>query len=326
MLIRSINPATEEVIQEIPEFTDLEIEQTLARSQAAFESWRETGFEARAAIIKKTAAYLREHKSKLARIITDEVGKTLAAAEAEVEKSATACDYYAENAPKFLKPEVVATDASESYVRFDPIGPVLAIMPWNFPFWQVFRFAAPAIMAGNTGLLKHAISVQMSARAIVEAFTAAGLPDGVFQMMVVEPPRVKAIIQDPRVKAVTLTGSERAGSQVAMAAGEVIKKTVLELGGSDPFIVLADADLDAAVSAAVTARMQFNAGQSCIAGKRFIVAENLAGEFTAKLKTAVEKLVLGDPLDAKTDIGPLATDKMFETIQRQVKESVEKGA
>lgn len=326
MALRSVNPATLEVIKEIDELSDEQIEQKLTLSQRAFEAWRTTSFSERAALMKRAAEHLRATKDNYAKLMSQEMGKTVAAAVAEVEKCATACDYYADNAESFLSPEVVATDATESFVRFDPIGPVLAVMPWNFPFWQVFRFAAPALMAGNVGLLKHASNVQLSAQAIEETFRAAGFPEGAFLNLSIGSAKVEAVIRDSRIRAVTLTGSEYAGSQVAKQAGEAIKKTVLELGGSDPFIVLADADVDAAVTAALTARLQANAGQSCIAAKRFIVHQDVAAAFTEKLVAAVEKLVVGDPLDAKTDVGPLATEQIVKDIERQVYESTTRGA
>ena len=244
----------------------------------------------------------------------------------EIEKCALTGEYYAENAEKLLSPEEIKTDASNSYARFDPIGTILAVMPWNFPFWQVFRFAAPALMAGNVGVLKHASNVQMSASAIEEIFSESGFPAGCFLNLAIGSSKVESIIRDERIKAVTLTGSEKAGAAVASVAGQELKKTVLELGGSDPFIVLADADIDLAVSAAVIARMQYNAGQSCIAAKRFIIEESVVEEFIAKLKQAVDKLAVGDPADSKTDIGPLVNEQMVNDLDRQLKESVSMGA
>ncbi len=324
--MKSINPANLELIAEIDELTSEQIEQKLTEAQATYDSWKFVSYAERAKLMKKAAEELRTNKAKYAKIITNEVGKTLSASEAEIEKSALACDYYAENAEEFLGPETIPTDATESFVRHDPIGIVLAVMPWNFPFWQVFRFAAPALMAGNVGVLKHASNVQLSAQAIEDIFTAAGFPKGAFVNLAIGSGKVEAIIRDERVKAVTLTGSEYAGSQVAKTAGEEIKKTVLELGGSDPFIVLEDADVSAAATSAVSARMQFNAGQSCIAAKRFIVHESVATEFTEKLKKEVEKLVVGDPTDPKTDVGPLTNSQMVEDIEKQINKSVELGA
>jgi succinate-semialdehyde dehydrogenase / glutarate-semialdehyde dehydrogenase len=326
MALRSINPATEAVIQDFDELNPKEIEQKLAQAQTTFEAWRKTSLDERAKLMKQAAALLREQKDALAQTITQEVGKTLSAAAAEVEKCALTCDYYADHAAEFLQPEAIKTDGSDSYVRFDPIGIVLAVMPWNFPFWQVFRFVAPALMAGNVGLLKHASNVQLSAQAIEKVLLQAGFPQGVFANLAIGSAKVEAVIRDPRVKAVTLTGSEHAGSQVAKTAGEVIKKAVLELGGSDPFIVLADADIEAAAEAAVSARLQFNAGQSCISAKRFIVDASVADTFTAQLKTEVEKLKVGDPTQPDTDVGPLVSRQIRDEIEQQVKTSIEQGA
>ncbi len=326
MALRSINPATEEVIKEFDELTTEAIEQRLALAQSTFTSWRETSFEERATLMHKAAQNLRDTKSELALIMTREVGKTLAASEAEIEKCALTCDYYADNAANFLAKEVIETDAGTSYVRFDPIGIVIAVMPWNFPLWQVFRFAAPALMAGNVGILKHASNVQMSGQAIEKVFVDAGFPAGAFLNLEIGSAKVEAIIRDPRVKAATLTGSEYAGSQVAKVAGEEIKKTVLELGGSDPFIIFADADIDQAVAGAVTGRMQFNAGQSCIAAKRFIVEASIADEFAQKLKTAIEELKVGDPEASDTNVGPLASKQQLEDVEQQVNDSVKAGA
>lgn len=326
MALRSTNPATEKVLQEFEELTPEQIEQKLALAQATYETWRETSFEERTALMHKAAQTLRDRKAELALIMTREVGKTLSASEAEIEKCALTCDYYADNAKGFLADEVIETDAGKSYARFDPIGIVLAVMPWNFPLWQVFRFAAPALMAGNVGVLKHASNVQMSAQAIEKVFVEAGFPEGAFLNLEIGSSKVEAIIRDSRVRAVTLTGSEYAGSQVAKAAGEEIKKTVLELGGSDPFIVFADADLDQAVAGAVTGRLQFNAGQSCIAAKRFIVEESVAKDFAQKLKVAVEALTVGDPESSDTIVGPLSSKQQLEDVEQQVNDSVESGA
>ncbi len=326
MPLISINPATKAEISRKDELSQSQIEQKLSQAQATFESWRETSFDERAKLMKKVAQELRSNKSKYAQIMTDEMGKLVSAGEAEIEKSALACDYYAENAEGFLKPEVIKTDASESFVQHDPIGIVLAVMPWNFPFWQVFRFAAPALMAGNVGLLKHASNVQLCAQAIEDVFTKAGLPKGAFTNLAIGSSKVEPVIRDSRVKAITLTGSEYAGSQVAKTAGEEIKKTVLELGGSDPFIVMPDADLTLAAQSAVSGRLQFNAGQSCISAKRFIVTEDVASKFTDELVAVVGKLKMGDPNDPSTDIGPLANQQMLDDIDRQVKESVAMGA
>lgn len=326
MPLQSINPKNKKIIQKFDELTDEQITQKINQADAAFKGWRDTGLADRAKYLRSIAGELRSQKSALAKIITDEVGKTLSAAEAEIEKCAATCEYYADNGEEFLKNEEIATDASKSYVRFDPLGVVLAVMPWNFPFWQVFRFAAPALMAGNTGILKHASNVQMSAKAIEQVIADAGLPEGVFLNLSIGSAKVAQVIDNDKVKAVTLTGSEKAGEAVASQSGRQIKKTVMELGGSDPFIVLEDADLDAAVEAAVTARLQFNGGQSCIAAKRFIVSKAVLSEFENKLKSTVEQLVVGDPTNPNVHMGPLTNQQMVDDIDKQVKESVAKGA
>jgi succinate-semialdehyde dehydrogenase/glutarate-semialdehyde dehydrogenase len=326
MALQSINPKNKKLIKSFDELSQKQINQKLDKAERAFEQLRETSFADRKKWMVQAANILRKRKSEFAQIITDEVGKTLAASVAEIEKCAVTCDYYAENAEKFLSPEEIQTDAGKSYARFDPIGIVLAVMPWNFPFWQVFRFAAPALMAGNAGVLKHASNVQMSALAIEEVFAEAGFPAGAFLNLAITSSKVEGVIRDSRVKAVTLTGSEKAGASVASIAGQEIKKTVLELGGSDPFIVLTGADLDSAVEAAVTVRMQYNAGQSCIAAKRFIVEEKIADEFTEKLKQAVAKLKVGDPNEPDTDVGPLTNQQMVDDLQNQIDESVSMGA
>lgn len=326
MALESINPKNKKLIKAFDELSQSQVDQKLSKAEKAFAELKEASFADKKKWMKQVAGILRERKAEFAQIITDEVGKTLSASEAEVEKCAATCDFYADNAEEFLSPEKIESDAGESYARFDPLGVVLAVMPWNFPFWQVFRFAAPALMAGNVGVLKHASNVQMSAFAMEDIFESSGFPKNVFQNLAITSSKVEGVIRDQRIKAVTLTGSEKAGSAVAKTAGEEIKKTVLELGGSDPFIVLADADIDSAVTAAVTARMQFNGGQSCIAAKRFIVAEAVADEFTEKLKAAVSKLKVGDPTDADTDVGPLVNEQMVNDLDRQVKESVGMGA
>ena len=321
----AVDPSTEEVIQEYREHTPDEIKEKLDFAEEAFESWRGSAFEERAGLMRNAARELREGKAEYARTMTREMGKTLASSEAEVEKCAWVCDYFAENAARFLAPEGVATDATKSYVRFDPLGPVLAVMPWNFPFWQVFRFAAPALMAGNVGLLKHASNVPGCALAIEEVFKRAGFPKGAFQTLLISSKLVEAVIKDAAVKAVTLTGSEPAGSTVAAQAGAALKKSVLELGGSDPFVVLKDADLKAAASAAATART-INNGQSCIAAKRFIAERAIADEFEAAFTLAMAKLKVGDPMDPATDVGPLARLDLLEELQNQVDRAVKCGA
>ncbi len=324
--MRSINPATLEMVSETPELTPEGLEAKLVRGYSAARLWRETSFAERSILMKKAGEELRKQKESLAKLVSLEVGKTLAAASGEVEKCAGVCDYYAENAEKILASEVIKTEASESYVQFDPLGVVLAVMPWNFPLWQVFRFAAPALMAGNVGVLKHASNVQGGAKAIEDIFKTAGFPEGVFLNLAIGAARVESVIRDPRIVAVTLTGSEKAGSSVAKIAGEELKKCVLELGGSDPFIVFADADIENAVKTATNARMQNNAGQSCISAKRFIIHESIAEKFAELLTQAVSKLKVGDPLDATTDVGPLVNEQMVNDIDRQVQESVKLGA
>ena len=325
MPIQSINPATEDVVATYDEFTPDEVEGAIAETHAAFSSWRGTSFAERARLMRRAAALLRERKRRYAELITVEMGKAIAEAEAEVEKCAWNCDFYAENAERFLADEPVQTNARQSYVAYEPLGVILAVMPWNFPFWQVFRFAAPALMAGNTGLLKHASNVTGCALAIEEVLRDAGFPTGCFRTLVIPGGRVEAVIEDARVRAVTLTGSDLTGEKVAAAAGRALKKTVLELGGSDPFIVLADADLDAAAATAARARFQ-NCGQSCIAAKRFIVERSVADAFEQRFAEAVGSLRVGDPMDAETQVGPMARADLRDDLERQVRASVERGA
>lgn len=323
--MQSINPATEEIIAEYQPFSPARVEQALASVDQTFVRWRTTSFDERAALMRRAAVTLRQRRDRYAMIITSEMGKPLVEAEAEVEKCAWNCDFYAEHAARFLADEPVTTNATESYIAYQPLGPVLAVMPWNFPFWQVFRFAAPALMAGNTALLKHASNVPGCALAIEEVFREAGFPDGAFCTLLIPGAGVEAVIADRRVRAVTLTGSDSTGAIVASASGRALKKTVLELGGSDPFIVLAGADLDAAAHTAARARYQ-NAGQSCIAAKRFIVEQSVAEEFEAKFAAAVAELVVGDPLDRATNIGPMARGDLRDDLDRQVQASTAQGA
>ncbi len=325
MTLQSINPATGELIESFEEISDADLEAALARAQQTFRSYRSTSFAERAGWLHKAAQILADEKDKWARLMTREMGKTYKAAVAEVEKCAWACRYFAENGERFLADEAIETDADKSYVRYLPLGPVLAVMPWNFPFWQVMRFAAPGLMAGNVGLLKHASNVSRCALALEEIFRRAGFPAGAFQTLLMSSKRVARVIADNRVKAVTLTGSDAAGSQVAEQAGKHIKKSVMELGGSDPFIVLPSADLDAAVRTAVTAR-NINNGQSCIAAKRFIVHARVYDEFERRMVQALERLKVGDPIREDTDVGPLATAQILETVARQVDQSVQAGA
>jgi succinate-semialdehyde dehydrogenase/glutarate-semialdehyde dehydrogenase len=320
-----IQPSTGQPLREHEEHGAGEVERRLAVAAECFSSWRETPVTERAGLLAAAARVLRERKARYARLMADEMGKVLAAGEAEVEKCATGCEFYAARAPSFLAPEAAASDARESFVRYDPLGPVLAIMPWNFPFWQVCRFAAPALAAGNVGLLKHASNVPGCALAVEEALRDAGFPEGAFQTLLIPPAAVAAVIRDPRVRAVTLTGSEAAGSKVAETAGKELKKTVLELGGSDPFVVLADADLESAARTAVASRT-VNTGQSCIAAKRFIVHESCEEEFTRRLAAGMASLRVGDPLDPETEVGPLAREDLLGELARQVEASAALGA
>src|SRR5499427_3442808 len=295
--LASISPATGELLREFEQHSDEAVESKIRLAAETFREYRKTSFAQRAQMMKRAAEILESEKQAFGRLMTLEMGKTLRSAIQEAEKSAFGCRYYAENAERFLADEEARTNATRSFVRYQPIGPVLAIMPWNFPFWQVFRFAAPALMAGNVGLLKHASNVPQCALAIEEIFRRAGFAEGVFQTLLIGPDRVNKIIADPRVVAVTLTGSVGAGSSVAAAAGKEIKKTVLELGGSDPFIVMPSADLEKAVATAVQARV-INNGQSCIAAKRFIVHRQIAEQFEKKFVARMASLKVGDPMDA----------------------------
>ena len=325
MAIASINPATGEKLKEFAAFDDKEIEKRLARAEQAFAHHRREPFTKRAQLMVAAASLLEQEKEKLARIITLEMGKLLSAAMEEVEKCARGCQFYAENAERFLEDEPAQTGAARSYVAYQPMGAVLAIMPWNFPFWQVFRFAAPALMAGNVGLLKHAANVPQCALAIEEIFCRAGFDEGVFQTLLIEAAQAEKVIVDPRVKAVTLTGSDRAGSAVASVAAREIKKSVLELGGSDAFIVMPSADFEGAVSTGVKARM-INTGQSCIAAKRFFIADQVYDKFLKEFVEQIRALKVGDPLDEATDIGPLATESILNGVHEQVQKSIAAGA
>ncbi len=325
MPISSINPATGEVLQTFDSLNEHELEEKLARAAQSFREHRLTSFADRAAKMQRAAEILNSEKKSFARTMTLEMGKPINAAVQEAEKCARVCRYYAENAARHLADEVIETNATKSFVRFQPLGVVLAVMPWNFPFWQVFRFAAPALMAGNVGLLKHASNVPQCALAIEDIFVRAGFPDGVFQTLLVGSDAVQSVLEDPRVAAATLTGSEPAGRSVASIAGKQIKKTVLELGGSDPFIVMPSANFDDAVSTAVKART-INNGQSCIAAKRFIVHEHIYDRFETEFVAAMEALRIGDPLDTGTDVGPLATDQILRDLEDQVNVSVAAGA
>jgi succinate-semialdehyde dehydrogenase / glutarate-semialdehyde dehydrogenase len=324
-MIASVNPATGETLKTFEALTSAQLEDKLARAERAWRTYRRTSFADRARWLSAAGDILEAEKDRLGRTMTLEMGKTIASARAEAAKCATACRYYVEHGERLLADEPVDTGSGRSFLRYDPIGPVLAVMPWNFPFWQVFRFAAPALMAGNVGLLKHASNVPQCALAIEEIIRRAGFPDDVFQTLLIGSKEVARVIDDPRVKAASLTGSEPAGAQVASQAGRQIKKTVLELGGSDPFVVLPSADLARAVKVAVEART-INNGQSCIAAKRFIAHNGIASEFERQFVASMEALRVGDPLDEATQVGPLATPAIREDLDRQVQKSVEMGA
>jgi succinate-semialdehyde dehydrogenase / glutarate-semialdehyde dehydrogenase len=325
MTIATINPATGETLRTFGPLSAEELEARLQCAASAFRRHRRAPFAERRRLMLKAAEILETEKEAFGRLMVTEMGKPLKAAVEEAAKSALGCRYYAEHAERFLADEVVETSASKSWVAYQPIGPILAVMPWNFPFWQVFRFAAPALMAGNVGLLKHASNVPQCGLAIEDIFRRAGFPEGCFQTLLIETDQVRRVIEDPRLAAVTLTGSTGAGSAVASAAGKVIKKSVLELGGSDPFIVMPSADLESAVRTAVKARV-INNGQSCIAAKRFIVHEAIADEFERRYVEGFRALKVGDPMDPATDIGPLASENQVLTIGEQVQRSVAAGA
>jgi len=325
MTLRSIDPATGECFARFEEHEPAAVEAALEAAEAAFRTWRETGFAERAAVLRRAADLLEAEQDDHARRMAREMGKPVSQGAAEAAKCAWVCRHYADHAEAMLAPQPVATEAAKSYVRFDPLGPVLAVMPWNFPLWQVFRFAAPALMAGNTGLLKHASNVTGSALAIEDVLARAGLPEGAFRTLVIGSSRVEAVIDHPAVRAVTLTGSEAAGAAVAGRAGRRLKKTVLELGGSDPFVVLADVDVAAVAREAARART-INSGQSCIAAKRFLVEAPVADDFEAALRAELASLVVGSPLDEKTDVGPLARPDLVDELDDQVQRSVAAGA
>ena len=325
MAIASVNPATGEVLKTYESLTDEELEAKLDLAARTFASYRNTSFAYRAERMLKAAEILDQEKESLGRLMSLEMGKPIQAAIDEAVKSAWACRYYAEHAERFLADEAVETSASHSYIRYQPLGPVLAVMPWNYPFWQVVRFVAPALMAGNVGLLKHASNVPQSALAVEDVFLRAGFAEGVFQTLLVGASKVDKILDDPRIVAATLTGSEGAGIQVGISAAKRIKKVVLELGGSDPYIVMSSANFDEAVATAVKARVANN-GQSCIAAKRFIVEESIGDRFEQEFVRRMEALNVGDPLDPKTELGPLASTDAVEDMQRDVQKSIEAGA
>ncbi|QNF34066.1 NAD-dependent succinate-semialdehyde dehydrogenase [Adhaeribacter swui] len=325
MAIKSRNPATKEVLKTFEPHTSAELENILYTADAAFAKWQKTLFDERAKLMRQAAQELRDNNRHYAKTITLEMGKPIREAVAEINKCALCCDFYADNAENYLQDEEISSDASISYITYQPLGIILAIMPWNFPFWQVFRFAAPSLMAGNVGLLKHASNVPQCALAIEEIFKKAGFPEGVFTSALIETSEIENLIKDDRIKAVTLTGSEGAGASVGALAGSQIKKTVLELGGSDAFIVLQDTNVEETAKMAAKARM-INTGQSCIAAKRFIVEEAIAQPFMQRMKFYLEQMKRGDTLDETTDYGPLARPDLAESVQKQVNDSVAKGA
>ncbi|HWE68329.1 MAG TPA: NAD-dependent succinate-semialdehyde dehydrogenase [Acidimicrobiales bacterium] len=325
MPFATVNPTTGQTEKTFPAHTPEEVEARLSRATSAFAEYRKTTFAERAGYVTAAADLFDKEAEDIARMVSTEMGKTVAAARGEVTKCASALRWFAEHAEALLADEPIVTGATSSFVHYQPIGPVLAIMPWNFPLWQVIRFAAPALMVGNVGLLKHAPNVPQTAQFLEDVFRRAGLPEGVFTNLFVETEDVAAIIEDPRVAAVTLTGSERAGMSVAATAGQVLKKCVLELGGSDPFIVLESADLDAAVRTGVASRLLSN-GQSCIAAKRFIVVEPIADEFIARFTEAMNNLVVGDPQDPATDVGPIVTEAQRAQLVAQVEDARSQGA
>jgi succinate-semialdehyde dehydrogenase/glutarate-semialdehyde dehydrogenase len=325
MALHAVNPTTGETIKTYDELTPAEVGRIVTQVHKTFQDWKQTTFAERAHVMQRAAHILRENASEYAVLMAQEMGKPVRDGRAEAEKCAWVCEYYAENAEAFLQPEVIPTDASKSFVTFQPLGVVLAVMPWNFPFWQVFRFAAPALMAGNTGVLKHASNVPGCALAIEEVFRQAGFPEHAFRTLLIGSKHVEAVIENPLVMAVTLTGSTPAGKAVASKAGERLKKTVLELGGSDAYVVLADADLEATVTTCVTSRL-INAGQSCIAAKRFVVEESIRPRFEDAFVTQMRLAKVGDPLEEQTQVGPLARHDLRHDLHQQVQASLAKGA
>jgi succinate-semialdehyde dehydrogenase/glutarate-semialdehyde dehydrogenase len=325
MTLQAVNPTTGETINIYEEMAPAEVRRVIEQAHQAFLDWRKTSFAERAQRMQQAARILREQAKEYATLMAQEMGKPVKDGRAEAEKCAWVCDYYAENAEQFLMPEVVETDASKSFVTFQPLGVVLAVMPWNFPFWQVFRFAAPALMAGNAGVLKHASNVPGCALAIEEIFRTAGFPDHLFRTLLIGSRQVDAVIEHPLVKAVTLTGSTPAGQAVASKAGDMVKKSVLELGGSDPYIILADADVEAAVATCVASRL-INSGQSCIAAKRFIVLESIRDQFETRFVAQMRAARMGDPLAEDTTVGPLARHDLRHDLHQQVQKSIARGA
>ncbi|GJM29762.1 MAG: succinate-semialdehyde dehydrogenase [Cyclobacteriaceae bacterium] len=325
MKLSSINPFNQEVIKTFDTLNQDQLEQKVYKSETAFSAWKKSGYSERSNLLRRVSKNLRTNQENLAKIITMEMGKPVTQSRAEVEKCAWVCEFYAENGQKFLEKERIDTDAKESWVEYQPLGPVLAIMPWNYPLWQVFRFAAPAVMAGNSCLLKHASNVSLCSLNIETIFNEAKAPKGLFQTLLIQSKQVEAVIKHQAIKAVTLTGSEPAGASVAAIAGKNIKKSVLELGGSNAFIVLADADLDIIMEDAVNGRFQ-NTGQSCIAAKRFILSEKIEKEFIDRFTDRVKSLKVGNPLNEATEVGPMARVDLAEELEGQVKASVKEGA
>lgn len=325
MAIEVINPANNQLIKRYTPHTQEVVVDCLQRAAVCQKQWRALGFEQRAVLMRRAGEVLKQRQEELARLIAREMGKPVKAARGEIEKCAWVCEYYAQHAAAFLQDEDVETDAEHSFISYQPLGVILAVMPWNFPFWQVFRFAAPALMAGNVGVLKHASNVAGCALAIEAIFQQAGLPEGAFSSLLIESERVGAVIEDPRVRAVTLTGSEAAGRAVAATAGACLKKTVLELGGSDAYIVLADANIEAAAESCVTSRL-INTGQSCIAAKRFIVVEAVHDRFVEHCLRRLSMAKMGDPLQEDTDLGPMARSDLRDDLHEQVQASIAAGA
>ena len=323
--MQSINPYSGEAIKNYPEYTSEEVNSIIIQVDAAFQQWKLTNFEHRSNLMKNLQSQLLEKKEELARTMVSEMGKVLREAVGEIEKCALVCSFYANNAQSFLINEPIKTEAAESYISYQPIGTVLAVMPWNFPFWQVFRFLAPALMAGNTGVLKHAANVPGCALAIEQLVREAGFPENVFRTLLISSSKVKQVIENPLIKAVTLTGSTPAGKAVASAAGSVLKKSVLELGGSDPYLILEDADIETAARLCVTSRL-LNAGQSCIGAKRFIIADKIYDAFESEFVRLMSNATFGDPLNTQTTIGPLARPDLRDELHQQVVKSCEMGA
>lgn len=324
-MIQSINPASGKVLKTFAEISKKELEKKLVSAENCFDKWYQTPFSTRAKLLRKVAKILRERKEELGKVMTLEMGKTITSSVPEVAKCADICDYFAEKGEKLLLPEKIPTEARESYIEFQPLGTILAIMPWNYPFSQVFRYVAPAIMAGNTTVLKHASSVPQSAVVIEKVFSEAGAPQGLFQTLLISSKTAQELISDPRIKGVTLTGSEQAGREIAKTAGANLKKVILELGGSDPFVVLEDADIKRAVKVGAASRLLVS-GQTCISAKRFILHKKIAQEFLSLFKIEMESKIVGDPMDEKTEVGPLSSLQIIKDLESQILESVKLGA